>query len=739
MARPFRYTFILGLVAAGTVLAAVGGWRFARASAPVSGPIILVSIDTLRADHLPAYGYREVRTPAIDGLAADGVVFERAYSHAPQTLPAHTSLLSGRLPFETGVRDNAGFVVRGAERLVAEILRDRGYATGAIVSSYALRKETGIAQGFTFFDGAMPERLSGDSGVVERDGAASAALAEQWLESIGTSRAFLFLHLFEPHRPYTAPARFGEFAPYDAEIAYVDEILGRFVKFLKAHQLYDQSTIILVSDHGEGLGDHGEQAHGLFVYDEAVRVPLIVKQAANESAGRRVIDPVQHVDVVPTILDLAKAPVPGNLRGRSLKPLLDGTARLPERVIYGESLYARYRFGWAGLTSVTDGRYRYIRAPREELYDLQRDPDERTNIANGNAETTRSLRQVLNRLTAGATVPQPDTVAAEEYQQLAALGYVGDVSDVTVESNAVLPDPKDKIAALETYRAAIDRDLARQWPEAIELLEAILRDQPDLADVWAELAAIQARAGRHEQAVDAYKTVIRLEPGNPAGYLGAASTLLQLRRLDEAREYAELALAAVSDPESRTRPAAHELLARIALAEGDGETARREADLAHRANPELPLPLYVEGRLLYDEGRYADALAAFERAATELKGADGAAIADLHFHASEALIHLERLAEAEYQLTEELKYFPQNIRARAALATLYQSMGRTDESGAVLADLVRITPTPEAYSVAARLWTTFGHAREAAMLRAEARRTFEPRRGSRPMRVGRTQ
>jgi arylsulfatase A-like enzyme len=184
LARPFRYTFILGLVAVSTVLAAVGGWRYARASAPVSGPIVIISVDTLRADHLPAYGYRQVRTPAIDALAADGVVFERAFSHSPQTLPAHASLLSGRLPFETGVRDNAGFVVPGAERLAAEILTDRGYATGAVVSSFVLRKETGIGQGFTFFDGKMPDGPSDlTSGPVARDGTASERLAEEWLRT----------------------------------------------------------------------------------------------------------------------------------------------------------------------------------------------------------------------------------------------------------------------------------------------------------------------------------------------------------------------------------------------------------------------------------------------------------------------------------------------------------------------------------------------------------------------------
>ena len=299
MSRSLRFTFILILAALGTGLAAVGGWRYARASAPVSGPIVVISIDTLRADHLPTYGYTKVKTPAIDALAADGTVFERAYSHAPQTLPAHASILSGQLPFETGVRDNVGFTVKAGERLLPQMLRERGFATGGIVSAYVLRKETGIAQGFDFFDGEMPPSSPELSiGQVQRDGGESEKIAEHWLDTVGTSRAFLFLHLYEPHKPYAPPDRFAAYAPYDGEIAYTDEIVGRLVQYLKSHQLYDRSTIVLLSDHGEGLGDHGEQEHGLFVYDEAIHVPLIVKQESNVGAGRRVSDLVQHVDMV---------------------------------------------------------------------------------------------------------------------------------------------------------------------------------------------------------------------------------------------------------------------------------------------------------------------------------------------------------------------------------------------------------------------------------------------------------
>jgi arylsulfatase A-like enzyme/cytochrome c-type biogenesis protein CcmH/NrfG len=731
LSRPFRYTFILILTALGATLAAVGGWRYARASAPASGPIIVISIDTLRADHLPAYGYAKVKTPAIDALAADGVVFERAYSHAPQTLPAHASLLSGRLPFETGVRDNVGFTIKPGERLLPQMLRDRGYATAGIVSAFVLRKETGIGQGFDFFDGEMPKAsLDTSIGQVQRDGTQSEAIAERWLGSSGTTRAFLFLHLYEPHKPYAPPERFAQYDPYDGEIAYADEIVGRLIKYLKSHQLYDRSTIVLLSDHGEGLGDHGEQEHGLFVYDEAIHVPLIIKQESNAGAGRRVADVVQHVDLVPTILDLVKAPSPGNLRGRSLKPLLDGAGRLPEQAVYSEAMYARYHFGWSELTALTDGRFRYIKAPHEELYDLQRDPRERENIAGERPPARQALRGALDRLIAGRTIQAPSEVAPEARERLQALGYVGAQTDVSTAPGDTLPDPKDKREILETYRAAVDRAAERKWREAIVLLQQILRDDPGMADVWSQLAAFAVRLERYDLAADAYRHFIELKPSDPGGYLGVAATMFKQQKLKDAREHAELAVEVAPERDSRSRVIAHELLAKIALARHDVDDARKEAQLAHEADPKLPLPALIEARVLYDQGRYAEALPSFEQALAEQRKAGGAPLADLHYLAGDTYGRLERYADAEAQFAAELRDFPQNIRARGGLAMVYQATGRADTAARVIDEMVRITPTPESYALAARLWTMFGNRQQADAIRAEARRAFaEPPRG----------
>jgi arylsulfatase A-like enzyme/Tfp pilus assembly protein PilF len=723
VSRPLRFTFIVFLAALGTALAAVGGWRYARASAPASGPIILISVDTLRADHLPAYGYERVRTPAIDALAADGVVFERAYSHAPQTLPAHAALLTGRLPFETGVRDNLGFSLESGERLLPQMLRERGYATGGVVSTMVLRKETGIAQGFDFFDGDIPWPPNMTVAQVQRDGATSEAIAERWLSSIGSPRAFLFLHLYEPHKPYAPPGRFSELAPYDGEIAYADEIIGTFIRYLKSRQLYEQSTIALVSDHGEGLGDHGEQEHGLFVYDDAIHVPLIVKQEGNAGAGRRVADVVQQIDLVPTILDLVKAPDPGHLRGRSLKPLLDGTGTLADTPVYSEALYARYHLGWSELTAVTAGRYRYIKAPREELYDLQRDPHERANLALEHTQTRQALRGALDRLMAGAIIHQPAAVSADARERLQALGYVAAQGGISTTSGNDLADPKDKDHLLETYRAAIDLAGDRKWTAAIARLQQVLREDPGMADGWSQLAQCADRLDRLDLAVEAFGHYIELQPSDPAGYLGAAAALLKQRKLDEARDHAQLA-ADVARRDAHARAASHELLARIALARHDADTARREARLAREADTKLPMPAYVEGRLLYDQGDYDEALARFLEATAEQQNSRAGFLRDLHYYAGDTLSRLERYAEAEAQFKLELETFPHDGRAHAALAMLYQTTGRAEAASQVLTEMLRATPTPETYALAARVWTTIGNRQQAEAIRAEARRVF---------------
>lgn len=688
MSRPLRYTFILVVVALGTGLAAVSGWRYARASAPVSGPIVLISVDALRADYLPAYGGRQLSTPGIDRLAADGVIFERAYAHVPQTFPAHAAMLTGRLPFETGVRDGTGPPLAGSERLLPEMLGDRGYATAGIVSSFLLRKESGIDRGFSLFDDDLPA-ADDDGPALTRPGADSEKIAERWLDSIGTPRAFLFLHLAEPHGPRRLETQHAEAAAgaptaYDASIETADAAIDRLVRYLKAHQLYDQSTIILVADHGEGLGDHGELGHGLLVYEEALRVPLIIKPPAGAGAGRRVTSLVQHIDLVPTILDLANAPVPGNLRGRSLTPLFSkNDPRFDDRVVYSESQFGRTHFGWTPLTSFIVGRYQLLLSgENEQLFDLDSAPDERYDLSAERTDVAADLRKELSAYVSDVSPSlRPSPVTESDRERFEALGYVGvPGTDALPDLNGV--DSLSRVAFIERYRQAVRESRANDWKGALESYRALTREEPGMADLWVHFGRAAARNESHDLAVDAYRHSLALSPTMTTGRLGLAASFLRLRKLDDAAEQADAVLATPAI-DAVEKAEAHELLARVALNRKDQTRARTEAEAAEAADPNRPVLAFVEGRIALDQAKYDDAVGAFERALSAATAAGRPPLADVRVYAAEALARAQRPDEAEQLLTTELALFPANQRARSALQALYRASGRSREAVAL--------------------------------------------------------
>ena len=707
------------LIAAAAIVVATTVLVFWRAKGGIDaagGPIVLISIDTLRADRLPVYGYGKIRTPHIDRFAADGILFENAYSHSPQTLPAHTSIFTGRLPFEHGVRDNIGFTVKTGERLLSHALGERGFATAGFVSAYVLRKQTGINQGFDVWDDELPA-ASPDRplGQVQRGGEETLAAAMRWIDRQPSPRFFLFVHIYEPHRPYLPPPRFAAAGPYDGEVEHSDEIVGRLFDHLRAKDLYERATIVLLSDHGEGLGDHGEDEHGIFLYRETIRVPLMIKLPGLPARGRRVASPVQHIDLMPTLLDIAGIPIPSGARGRSVRPALEDTGPLPETSIYSESLSPRYHFGWSELYALTDGRYRLIRAPRDELYDLSSDPGELTSISDERPQVRTAMRRALEDVIADAQVDAPVAVSNEDRQKLAALGYVGTQTGATLQlPGDRLPNPRDKVGVLQKYKRATDLAGERRFAEAADAYRDLLRDDPDMTDVWLQLAEMYGRRGMTADAVTAYKEVVARKPKDPAGLTGAASGLLQLGRLDEARAHAELAIEAAP-------AAAHELLFKIAIEQGDADTARREAKQAEAADPTLPMSALAEGLILHRQGKFVEALPYLQQTKRAVD-ARTVQLPDVNYYIGDTLGRLERYAEAEPYFQAELAMFPAHVRARAGLAMLYRVIGRQADSERAIADLLRYAPSREGYDVAAQLWTMFGEPGRAAATRDEGRR-----------------
>jgi arylsulfatase A-like enzyme len=406
------------LAAAVLVLLASG---FARPARQLN--VLLITLDTTRADRLSPYGLMDASMPHLERLAREGVVFDRAYSVAPLTLPAHATLLTGLLPPGHGVRDNADAALAETHTTLAELLGARGYRTGAFVGSVVLGADRGLAQGFDVYGGVEPRALLSQS--LQRRGDAVVSDALDWLRTAGDSTFLLWTHLYDPHAPYDPPEPYGSthVDPYVGEIMFADAQIGRLLDVLDRRRLTERTLVVVVGDHGEGLGEHGEATHGLFVYDAVLRVPLIVRAPAIKS--RRVADLASLTDVLPTIVELLGLPTHSS-DGWSLVPALRGEAG-PARELYAESLYG-LRFGGAPSLTLRDERYKLISGRRTELYDLARDPFETRNIAQERGSVADAMRRHLDAV-AGRLPARADRAApgapSDLRERLAALGYTG--------------------------------------------------------------------------------------------------------------------------------------------------------------------------------------------------------------------------------------------------------------------------------------------------------------------------
>jgi len=689
-ARHWQATLVVALFSVAVIGAGLVGWWYAGVSGPVSGPIVLISIDGLSPSRLSS-SVPGGAARSIDALAADAVIFERAYTHSPLTLPAHASILAGQLPFEHGVRDDAGFTLTENANSLAELLQGRGFETGAAVSSFLLRPATGVSQGFAFFDAELPEGSGAHSPVVERDGAKTVAAATEWLRSRPGQRVFLFVQV---------QANAG------------DSTVTELVATLKEMRLYDHATIILTSSHGD------TDASGS-LNDASLHVPLLVKQPDGEGAGRRIALPVQHIDILPTLLDLARTPIPSGLLGRSLRAALDGDeSSIADRPIYAESLAGRFRFGGPGKFALASEAYRYIRSGSDTAADAE---DEQAEPAPPETAEATRLSDELDRLLEGRPVAQPTEMAAADEDHYAALGYLGGA--LIADAESALIDPADEAFVAETHRAAARLVGQKSYTVAIDLLRGIAHAHPRMAVAQYQLGMLLSRAGRFDEAVTAFRAAASAEPDDPYIPAALARVLIRARRYDEAGDRARLAVALAERQDGRARGTAFETAARVALARDDRERAEVYGEVAELEDPGLPMAKFVRGWMLHADGMYEQALAAFQ-------GADDAltqhrrALEDLHWYLGDTLRRLDRYPEAEAHFHEELQTFPHNIRAHASLATLYHASNRANGVEEVLDALVDTAPTPEGYDAAARLWTIVGEPARAAALRADARTRF---------------
>jgi arylsulfatase A-like enzyme/Flp pilus assembly protein TadD len=656
------------------LLIAVIGCGRPEVPVPSHAPVILISVDTLRADRLPMFGYRGVETPNLDALRRDGILFTSAFAHVPLTLPSHTTVLTGLLPLSNGVRNNIGYELDPKVPTMGSMLHDAGYDTGAAVSAYVLRGSTGLRSSFDYYEDAIENRPGTPTGSLQRPGNVTARFAKQWIDQRGDKPFLFLLHLFEPHSPYEPPepyrSRYAS-APYDGEIAAADAIVGDFIADLKARGIYDRAVIVFFSDHGEGLSQHGEAEHGIFLYREDIHVPLVVKLPSSARGGETIASPVGLVDILPTIAQLTGAKAPAKLDGISL------LAPAAERRIYSETLYPRIHLGWSELRSLENERHHYIQAPRPELYDVQADPAETKNIISEERRVYSAMKEELTRY--GSEVALPTHIDPEEAKKLAALGYLGSTRPAAA---GPLPDPKDRIDEIAAMTRAVTLAAQGRDDEAIAALRAILAKNPGLSDGWNELGLTLEKLGRYEEASDAYRSGIDHAPELAGEFaLSRGSMLLKLGRYDEALQHADLG--------QKANPAqAHLLRARVGLSRNDYRSAETEGRAAQTPDGNVIL-----AQALSAQGHLPEALKLIET--TETVESRDAVRGDI-------LARLDRYPEAIAAFRANITAYPPDLNAYAKLAIVYRVQGRESDARAVVDEMVRKNPTPEARKLAAK-------------------------------------
>jgi len=675
------------LAAAAVVVLAALGMLLARRTGVAPGwlggggprNLLVVTLDTLRADHVGSYGYAAARTPRLDALAARGLRFARAATVVPLTLPAHSSLFTGTFPARHAVLDNGGYYLGEEHETLAEVLKARGFRTGGFISAFVLDSRWGIDQGFErYFDDFDLSRFDKQAGMdaIQRPGHETVDEALRWLAAQREPPFFLWVHLYDPHTPYAAPREYAAQFPrtlagaYDAEIAYADAQLGRLLDALEADGRLGRTVVAVLGDHGEMLGEHGELTHGFFVYDAAVRIPLVV--AAPGLAPRAVPDQVRIVDLMPTLLELLEVPAPAAVQGTSLLPLARGE-RL-NLMALSESWFPRFHYGWSELQAIQDERFKLIRAPRRELYDLERDPLETADLAASDPRRVETLERALDeRLAAaggGGTPKVPGAVDSETAERLEALGYIGGSVSARHLENRPRGDPKDKIQLYNLLKQASTASAEGRFDEAIAKATKALAQDPEILEGHMLLGNFFKKAGRPADAIAAYQRALALDPDHQETIFRLALAHKDQGRLDDART--GFARARALDPRN----------GRVLWQLADIEMRERRLDAAEvilkdalAGEVERERFLLKLGECYLEQKRFAEAEKAFLEAVAKRPGLETA-----HFNLG--LLYEERgerkQATAAYE--KELAAHAKAYRAAFNLARLLQEAGRPREA-----------------------------------------------------------
>ena len=577
--------------------------------------LLLVTLDTVRADHLGCYGDRQAVTPWLDRLAAGGVRFASASSAVPLTLPSHTSILSGLLPPHHGLRNNGAGGLRAGTATLATVLAGAGYRTGAFVGAFVLDHRFGLAPGFAVYDDEIErDPRAGAVLEAERPGREVVDRALAWLAKEDSRPFFLWVHLYDAHAPYTPPPAWAARhpgRPYDGEISAVDEQVGRLLAELRRRGLEGKTAVAVAADHGESLGEHGELTHGLLLYEPTLRVPLLLRAPWTLKA-RVVQTPVSLVDLAPTLAGLLGRPFPGALDGRDLAPALAAGAEPPAAEVYAETRYPA-TFGWSPLAALRRRDLKYISAPKPELYDLGRDPAEAADLlAKAANPAARGFAERLAAIEKGAVADPSPAADAETRARLASLGYVAGNAPAPRRGAAAkdLPDPKAVVGLFQRFEAANAKITDGDAASATGELEALVAADPANPVFRGKLAAALREQGQTAQALPLYRQAAEAAPADPEAWYNLASALQEAGRLAEA----ETAIGRALKLDGR-RPEAHNTLGIVELGQGKLDAARREFETATALDPRNAAAFNNLGNVLRTQGKLDAAAGAYQRSA----------------------------------------------------------------------------------------------------------------------------
>jgi arylsulfatase A-like enzyme/Flp pilus assembly protein TadD len=572
--------------------------------------VLLVTLDTTRADGLGCYGSARARTPNLDGLAAAGVRFENVYCPVPLTTPSHCSILTGTYPLYHQVHNNGSYALPAELTTLAEVLRDKGFQTAAFVASFTVDSRFGLDQGFDVYDDRVSEGDAFKPSNAERKADKVFAAFRGWLDKRTEGQFFCWIHFYDPHIPYDPPAPFSvDFAdsPYDGEIAFMDHYVGQVMAALRGKGLLQDTLVVLAGDHGEAFGEKVETGHGVFLYDGTMRVPMIFLAENHLPKGAVITPRVRLIDIVPSVLDMLAIPPPKETQGQSLLPYISGQKKA-DLDSYMETYFPRENYGWSELVGLIEGDWKYIRAPKPELYDLRTDPEENVNAFTREGQRAQEMRNRLEETIAASSsglASSKRELSSEEREKLRSLGYVDKTSDVP---SGPLPDPKDMVEELRMSQRAEILEMEGNFAEAAEAYGEIIKFNPQSPANYVNLALIEAKMDRFEEAVLTLERGIAAIPGSVTLLSRLAHTYMVMGRLQKSLDAWQAVL--VIDPKYFDGLLASGWILDLM---GKKEEAREFLDRALEIEPENRFLRKTSAMNLAVTGQLKEAIAVYER------------------------------------------------------------------------------------------------------------------------------